>query len=213
MVVVLRVLEVVGLLAFGLSGALLAVRKGFDVVGVLLLAALTAGGGGVLRDLVLGRTPPAAFTDVAYGLAPLAAAALAFAASERLERLGRAVVLFDAVGLGVFCVGGTQVALAAGLGGVPAALLGVTTGVGGGLLRDVVARETPLLLSTGSNLYAIPALCGAGLVVARDELPVPGPVVLGVAAALVVVLRLLSVARGWHAPLPRAVVRRRRASP
>ena len=121
----------------------MAIRRDFDVVGIAILAVITALGGGILRDLVLGDTPPPAFTQWEYLVVPLAAAAVTFVAHPELERLTRTLLVFDAAGLGLFCVAGTVKALEYGLAPVAAAALGVTTAVGGGVLRDVIARETP----------------------------------------------------------------------
>jgi uncharacterized membrane protein YeiH len=193
-------LELIGVFAFGMSGALMAVRRDFDVIGIAMLAVITAIGGGVLRDLLIGDTPPPAFTDWPYLVVPLGAAALTFFAHPALERLTRALLLFDAAGLGLFCVTGTVKSLDYGLGPVAAAALGVTTAVGGGLLRDVIARETPALVRPDSELYAVPAIAGALVVAVAWELDAYTPVV-GAAAALTVFgVRLLALRRGWSAP-------------
>ncbi len=194
------VLEAVGAFAFATSGAVLAVRRGFDVIGILMLAVLTAIGGGVLRDVILGATPPTALTRWPFYAAPIAAAVATFFFSATIERLGRLVLLFDAAGLGVFCVAGTVKALDYGLGPVPAVALGVTTGVGGGLLRDVVARETPVLFRADSELYAIPAIAGCLAVAVVYELGAYGPVAAVVCALAIFGVRLAALVRGWRAP-------------
>ena len=193
-------LELVGLFAFATSGALMAIRRDFDVIGIAMLAVITALGGGILRDLVLGDTPPPAFTEWEYLVVPLAAAAVTFFAHPALERLMRALLLFDAAGLGLFCVTGTVKSLDYGLGPVAAAALGVTTAVGGGLLRDVIARETPALVRPDSELYAVPAIAGALLVAVAWELGAYEPVVGAAAAIAVFGVRLLALRRGWRAP-------------
>ena len=123
---VVLVLELVGLYVFATSGALLAIRKGFDLVGIVILALLTALGGGILRDLIIGDIPPAAFTNVAYLVIPPAAAAVTFFAHPVVQRLSFTMLVFDAAGLGLFCVTGTLKALDVGLGPVQAVLLGIT---------------------------------------------------------------------------------------
>jgi uncharacterized membrane protein YeiH len=148
--------ELVGIFAFAVSGALMAIRKDFDVVGIVLLAGITALGGGVARDLVIGAIPPTAFTHLGYFLTPVAAAAVTFFAHPAFERLTTAVLVFDAAGLGLFCVGGTLKALAYGLSPLPAAALGVLTGVGGGVLRDVIAREIPALVRPDTSCTPCP---------------------------------------------------------
>ena len=104
-------LDLTGIFAFGISGALMAIRRDFDIVGIAILAVITALGGGILRDLVLGHTPPPAFTRWEYLVVPLAAAAVAFVAHPELERSMRTLLVFDAAGLGLFCVAGTVKAL------------------------------------------------------------------------------------------------------
>ena len=120
------VLDLVGIFAFGISGALMAIRRDFDVVGIAILALVTALGGGIIRDLVLGDTPPPAFTRWEYLFVPLAAAAVAFVAHPEFERLAGTLLVFDAAGLGLFCVAGTVKALDHGLAPLAAAVLGVT---------------------------------------------------------------------------------------
>jgi uncharacterized membrane protein YeiH len=197
---VLAVIEAVGVFAFAISGALLAVRRGFDIVGILVLAIITAMGGGVLRDVLLGATPPAAFSDWPYFAAPAAAALITFLFHPAVERLMRTVLVFDAAGLGLFCVAGTVKALEYGLGPLPATALGVTTGVGGGLLRDIVARDTPVLVDPRSELYAIPAIAGALIVSIAWHLDAYRPIVGAAVAGLIVLVRLLALSRGWRAP-------------
>ncbi len=128
-----QVLDLVGIFAFALSGALLAVRKQFDIVGMIVLAGATALGGGIIRDLLIGAVPPVAFTNTTWLMLPAVAAVLTFFFHPHLQRLHVAVQVCDAAGLGLFCVSGTAKALAYGLGPAPAVVLGVVTGIGGGL--------------------------------------------------------------------------------
>ncbi|HVL97491.1 MAG TPA: TRIC cation channel family protein [Solirubrobacteraceae bacterium] len=206
---VLAVIEALGVLAFALSGALLGARRGFDVVGIVVLAALTAMGGGVLRDVLLGDTPPAAFREWPYFAAPIVAAAVTLLFHPAIERQLRTVLVLDAAGLGLFCVAGTVKALDHGLDVLPAAALGVTTGVGGGILRDVVARETPVIVSADSELYAIPAAAGALVVAGAWHLDLYAPVLGPVVAAAIFAVRLVALRRGWRAPSAQTLARRR----
>ena len=196
-------LEAIGVFAFALSGALLAVRRGFDIVGIFVLAIVTAIGGGVLRDVILGDTPPTAFTEWPYLAAPLLAAAVTFFFHPALERLERLVLLFDAGGLGFFSVAGTLKALEYGLGPLAAAALGVTTGVGGGLLRDIVARETPVVVSPNTELYAIPAIVGTLLIAIAWDLDLYFSALGPAVAAGIVLVRVLALEFGWRAPTAR----------
>ncbi|WP_434993508.1 trimeric intracellular cation channel family protein [Arthrobacter sp. Ld5] len=191
--------DLLGVFFFAVSGSLLAARKGFDLVGSLLLASLASLGGGVARDLIL-NVPPAAFTDPVYLVPPLLATALVYFVFSGVERGKRVLVVFDAGGLALFCITGTLKALDAGLHPVSAALLGVTTAVGGGLLRDVVANEVPQLFDP-RDIYALPAMLGS-VVVTVLYLTGTFTLVTGtVAASLVFSLRVLAWRYGWHAPL------------
>jgi len=195
------VFDLLGLFVFATSGALLAIRKDFDAVGIVLLAELTATGGGLLRDLIIGVTPPAMFTNLGYLLVPVAAAAVTFFVHPAVERLMTPVLIFDAAGLGLFCVTGTLKALDHGLGPLQAAALGVTTGVGGGVLRDIVAREIPALVRPDTELYAVPALAGSLVVVAAQPLHHAQLAIEVGAALFIFVFRLVALVRGWRAPL------------
>jgi uncharacterized membrane protein YeiH len=193
------ILDLLGIFVFALSGGLVAVRKQLDVFGVLILAGTTGLGGGFLRDVLIGATPPAALDDWRYLIVPVAAGLLAFAYHPALGRMERAVTVLDAFGLALFCVSGALKALDYGLGPVPAALLGMTTGIGGGLLRDILAGRVPVVFR--GELYAIPALAGSAVAVlgVRADLPL---VPVAVAGALVcLVWRLLALWRHWRAPV------------
>ena len=157
-------LNLAGTFVFGLSGGLAAVRARLDFFGVIVLAAVVALAGGITRDLLIG-TPPATFRDWRYLAAAGAAGLVSFFAAPRLERINRQILIFDALGLAVFCVTGATKAVGFGLGPLQATLLGAITGIGGGMLRDVLLSETPTVLRR--ELYAVPALLGAAVVVAR----------------------------------------------
>ncbi|MDE3229853.1 MAG: trimeric intracellular cation channel family protein [Chloroflexota bacterium] len=197
-------LNVVGMFVFAISGALLAVRKQYDIVGMAVLAEITAIGGGTLRDLILGAVPPAAITDPFSFIAPIAATLLTFFAYERINRIQAAVLVFDAAGLGVFCVVGTVKALAWGMGPISAIALGVITAVGGGIMRDVLAREAPAVMRSDSELYFLPALLGSIIIVVVNSLHLYGAVAAGLAALLVFALRLAALRFHWGAPSPRS---------
>ena len=196
----LTVLDLVGIFVFALSGGLVAVRKELDIFGVLVLAGITGLGGGFLRDLLIGAVPPASLADWRYLLVPVAAGLVTFWFHPALGRRERLVTVFDAAGLGLFCVTGALKALSFGLGPVPSALMGMLTGIGGGILRDLLAGRVPVVLR--GELYATPALVGAGLAVLGAELGLRTAVVAIPAAAICVGWRLLAVRRGWHAPRP-----------
>lgn len=198
--VLLDVLELSGIFVFAISGGLVAVRKHLDIFGVLVLAGTTGLGGGFLRDVLIDAAPPAALTDWRYLIVPVAAGVLTFVLHPALGRYERVVNVFDAAGLGLFCVTGALKALDYGLGPVPAALMGMVTGIGGGMARDLLAGRVPVVFS--SELYATPALAGATWAVVGSQLgwsiwwvALPG-------VALCFLWRVVAVLRDWRAPLP-----------
>jgi uncharacterized membrane protein YeiH len=158
-------LNLAGTFVFGLSGGLAAVRARLDLFGIVTLSAVVGLAGGITRDLLIG-TPPATFRDWRYLAAAGAAGLVCFFAGPVLERIQRSVLVFDAIGLGLFCVTGATKALDFGVGPAQAILLGAITGIGGGILRDVLLREIPTVLR--HDLYAIPALLGAAVLVLRS---------------------------------------------
>ncbi|MGY1838172.1 MULTISPECIES: trimeric intracellular cation channel family protein [unclassified Modestobacter] len=200
----MQVLDLIGVFAFAVSGALMAIGRDHDVVGIAILAVVTALGGGIIRDLVLGDTPPPAFTRWQYLVVALAAAGVTSVAHPWLGRLSRHLLVFDAAGLGLFCVAGTEKALDHGLAPVAAALLGVTTAVGGGVLRDVLARETPALFRADSELYAVPAVVGALVVGIASTFAAYSPAVGAGVAAAIFVVRVLALLRHWRGPRARS---------
>lgn len=200
----LLALDLTGTFAFGLNGALTAVRAvRLDLVGVLTLGMMTALGGGIIRDVLIGSLPPATFSDLLYLGVAAGGALVAFFLSVELERFTGLITVFDAVGLGVFCVTGASKAIEYGLGSVQAVLLGAITAVGGGTLRDVAVRRVPSVLT--SDFYAVPALVGAGLTVAAVETGIYGIISALVAAAVCFTIRMLGVRYGLSVPTtPRA---------
>jgi uncharacterized membrane protein YeiH len=200
-----RGLELLGLFVFAISGGMLAVRTGFEVVGVTSLALVTALGGGIVRDLVLGDTPPLAFRDLWYLVVPLLAAVIVFVFHATIDRrLHRPVLVFDAMGLGLFAVTGAVKAAQFDTTVVGAVVLAVVTATGGGILRDVLANTEPQIFQRDSTLYAIPAASGATIIVvlARNDLYVSA--VGALVAAGVCLLRLAALRWGWRAPMPRS---------
>jgi uncharacterized membrane protein YeiH len=197
----LIVLDLVGIFVFAISGALVAVRKDLDVFGVLVLAGTTGLGGGFLRDVLIGATPPAALADWRYLLVPVVAGLVSFWFHPALGRMERQVNVFDAFGLALFCVTGALKALDYGLGPLPAALMGMVTGIGGGMARDLLAGRVPAVFR--GELYATPALAGAAVAVVLTEYAdLPTLAVAALGGGLCLGWRLLAIRRGWQAPKP-----------
>lgn len=197
------ILDLLAILVFGISGGLMAVRMRLDIVGVVALATVTGLGGGWIRDVLIGSVPPAALADWRYLVTPAVAGIVTFFLHPAIGRMERAINVFDAFGLGLFSVAGAVKATEYGLGPLPATLLGVLTGVGGGVIRDVLIGRVPVILRKG-ELYAVPATTGAAIVVTGLQLDAPTTVVVVVGAAVTIVWRLLAIWRGWTAPEPPA---------
>jgi uncharacterized membrane protein YeiH len=195
---VLVVLDLVGIFVFAITGALVAVRKELDVFAVLVLAGTTGLGGGFLRDVLIGAVPPAALADWRYLLVPAAAGLVTFFFHPSLGRMERAINVLDAAGLALFCVTGALKAVAYGLGPVPAALMGMLTGIGGGMMRDVLTGRVPLVFR--GELYATPALVGAFIAVLGQEAGLRTAVVAAPAALVCFAWRVVAMRRGWNAP-------------
>jgi uncharacterized membrane protein YeiH len=200
--VLLLILDLLGVSVFAVSGGLVAVRRQLDIVGVLVLATVTGLGGGWLRDVLIGVTPPAALEDWRYLIAALGGGLVTFWFHPAIGRMDRVVHVFDACGLGLFCVAGALKASEHGLGPLPAAILGMLTGIGGGVVRDVLAGRVPVVFTRG-ELYAIPAVAGSAVAATGFELDLPTEYVAIPAAVLIVGWRLVAIRRGWQAPVPR----------
>lgn len=192
-------LDFLGTFAFAISGALVAVRHRLDLFGVLVLSFAAATAGGITRDVLLGATPPVALVDWRYLAVSVLAGITTFYWHEQVERLRNPVQLSDAVGLGLFAVVGASKALTAGVGPVGAVLLGVLTGVGGGIARDVLVAQVPAVLHR--ELYAVAALAGAIVFVAGREIGLPQAPAAVAGAALCFGVRWLAIRRGWRLPV------------
>jgi uncharacterized membrane protein YeiH len=195
------ILDLLAILVFGISGGLMAVRMRLDIVGVVALATVTGLGGGWIRDVLIGSVPPAALADWRYLVTPVIAGIATFFLHPAIGRMERAISVSDAFGLGLFSVAGAVKATEYGLGPLPATLLGLLTGVGGGVIRDVLVGRVPAVLRKG-ELYAVPATTGAAITVTGLQLGAPTTIVVVVGAAVTIVWRLLAIWRGWTAPEP-----------
>ncbi|MEY4606720.1 MAG: hypothetical protein RLY45_1480 [Actinomycetota bacterium] len=200
--VAFAVLEVIGTLAFAISGGAVAVRSGMDWLGVVVLAVVTAVGGGTLRDLLIGAEP-VWWIDREWPVLLAAAGGLAMiVVAHRTPRADvdsqRAALVADAVGLGAFTVTGVLLALEAGIAPWAAVVLGVVSGAGGGVLRDVLAQRRPLILV--GQIYALAALAGAAAVALLDEISAPAQLTRWLGVAIVVVIRIVAIRRQWSLP-------------
>lgn len=170
-----------------------------DLVGVVVLGTITALGGGIIRDVLLGALPPATFRDWRYLAVAVGSAVVAFLAQRYLTRVMRAINLFDAAGLSLFCVTGTAVAFAHGLGPFQSTILGAITAVGGGTLRDVIIRRVPTVLTSG--LYAVPALVGAAITAVALDARFYNTAVALAAALVCLAIRLAGLRYNLNLPI------------
>ena len=196
----LLVLDLVGIAVFALSGGLVGVEKKLDLFGVLALAATSALGGGIIRDLLLGIAPPATFTDARYLVVPVVCGVFVFYVHPAISRLQKPLIVLDAAGLGLFAVAGTQKALNAGLNASASVGIGMLTAIGGGVARDVLVREIPVVLHR--EIYATAAIAAAIVVVVGDEWNLNQSAVAIAGIVLAFSIRVISKWRGWSAPRP-----------
>jgi uncharacterized membrane protein YeiH len=194
-------LDLIGTFVFALSGATAGARRRLDIFGVLVLSFVAANSGGIVRDLLIGATPPAAISDWRYLAVSVLAGLVIFFWYPIINRLRNAVLIFDGAGLALFCVAGAQKALVFGLQPWMAALLGMLTGIGGGVARDGLLNDVPAVFR--SDIYAVAALAGASVVVIGDALQLPTTATALAGAALCFGLRLAAIRFGWHLPTAR----------
>jgi uncharacterized membrane protein YeiH len=192
-------LDLAGTFVFALSGAMAGVKKRLDLFGVLVLSFVAGTAGGIARDVLIGAIPPAAIKNWYYLVGALLAGLVTFRWHPHIDRLRSSVLVFDAAGLALVAVTGTQKALAYGAGPVEAALLGMLTGIGGGMVRDILVAVVPAVLR--SELYAVAALSGAGVVVLGSMLQLPSYAAAILGATLCFVLRFAAIRRGWGLPV------------
>jgi uncharacterized membrane protein YeiH len=195
------VLDLAGTFVFALSGAMAGVKRKLDVFGVLVLSFAAANTGGVTRDVIIGAVPPAAISDWRYVGVSLMAGLLTFYFPSAVKQRWNPVLVFDAAGLALFAVSGAKKALEYGLNPVTATLLGMLTGIGGGMARDILLSDIPAVLR--ADLYAVAALLGAAIVVSGYVLELPPGLAALVGAALCFGLRVLAMKWGWHLPVAR----------
>lgn len=198
----LLILGLTGTFVFALSGAIAGVKRRLDLFGVLVLSFAAGNAGGVIRDLLIGATPPAAIRDWRYLGVSVLAGVVTFWWSPLVDRIWSPVLVFDGAGLALFTVSGAQKALLYGLNPLMAALLGMLTGIGGGMMRDLLLAEVPTVLRT--DLYAVAALAGAAVVVAGAGLHLPSAAVMIAGALVCFSLRLGAIHYRWHLPIARS---------
>jgi len=188
-----------GTFAFALSGGLLGVKKGFDLFGVLFLSFVVAVVGGIMRDVLIGAVPPAAVTELHYFFIAIIAGLITFYWYSRVVSHQRQILLLDALGLALFAVLGAQKAIEHGINPLMAAIMGMLTGIGGGMTRDVLAGDIPFVLK--ADLYALAALAAGAIVAVGNVEKVPPSCSMLLGAGVCLFLRLMAIYRRWRAPI------------
>ncbi len=206
--IILSIIEIIGTVAFAVSGALIAIKAGFDIFGVIVVGAVTAVGGGITRDILIGRTPPAVFTRAYILIIACAVSAIVFVVAyvcrnkfkkidERVERVNN---YFDAIGLAAFSVMGVEIAFANSLWSNPilAIILGVLTGVGGGVMRDIFTENMPYIFK--KHIYALASLAGSALyyMIRLKTVSIAIPTIVGM--IVIITLRVLATLYLWNLP-------------
>ncbi|WP_143310879.1 trimeric intracellular cation channel family protein [Chitinophaga vietnamensis] len=194
----IHALELLGTFAFAISGATAAINKSYDVIGLLALAFITAIGGGTVRDLLIGATPVAWMTDELSNSAIIIAAIIASLFFSYVKRLHRWLTIFDAIGLGLFTITGINKGMAAGLPMPICVALGAITGTFGGMLRDVISGEQPILFTR--EIYAGASIIGGTLYIVGSNYNMPADLLQSVAVTVIVGIRLLSLHYNWQLP-------------
>lgn len=205
---IISIFEYIGIIAFSVSGTMIAIKQRMDLFGCLFLGATTALGGGAFRDIILGRLPPGMFMHYEYLLLAVCSSLLVFVPAylfkkkypTKVELIETVNNLFDAVGLGIFTVNGVQISLSQGYGEnmVLCVFLGMMTGVGGGLLRDIISNEIPVIFR--KHIYAIASLTGAICYFVLHKLQVSGILSTSLGVLVIFSLRLMATRYKWNLP-------------
>jgi uncharacterized membrane protein YeiH len=201
--VILTALDLLGTLVFAFSGSLVAARRGLDVFGFVVLALAAGTAGGVMRDVLIGATPPVALVDWRYSAACVLASLFVFVFGTQAIRIEPAIRVLDAFGLGLFAAAGTTKSLDLGLDPIASVILGVLTAVGGGIARDLLAGLVPAVLR--AEIYALAAAIGSVVIVVTVAFGLPPSFAAPIGAATATALRLAAMRFGWQAPRPRAM--------
>jgi uncharacterized membrane protein YeiH len=196
-------LDLLGTVAFAASGALTGVRKQMDILGVVMLGIVTATGGGVLRDVLMNDLPPFCFKNETYLYLAVAASLVVFITPRRFEQQRSLLLMLDALGLGTFAVIGTTKALTYQLGFMGAIIMGVMTATCGGLVRDVLCNEIPLILQR--EIYASACIIGCTALYIMQKAGVPQTLALPASALAIIAIRSAAILYGWQ--LPRKAIR------
>lgn len=191
--------EIIGTIAFAISGAVTGIKKKLDLFGIIFLAVTTAVGGGIFRDLIIGNTPPAAFTNPTSCIISIITSLIVFLFYEKIKKLKNIIMSSDALGLGVFTAIGCRAAIVHGAGNAFFIItMGLITGVGGGMLRDVLAENVPFILR--KEIYAVASIIGAVCFYCIRGF-LPEIISMYICCAIVFIIRILSVIYDLNLPV------------
>lgn len=205
---IINVFECIGIIAFSVSGTMIAIKQRMDLFGCIFLGATTAMGGGAFRDIILGRFPPGMFMHYEYLLLATLSSLLVFIPAylfkknyvTKVEIIETVNNIFDAVGLGIFTINGVQISITQGYGDniVLCVFLGMITGVGGGLIRDIISNEIPVIFR--KHIYALASITGAVFYFLFYQLRVDGVLSTSISLLIIFSLRLMATHRKWNLP-------------
>lgn len=193
--------DLVGTAAFAASGAVAGVRKKMDLYGVIFLGVVTAVGGGTLRDIVVGRIPPFIFRDYNYLIISILISLMTFYFHRLIERRFKFLLIMDALGLGIFTVIGTSIGMEFNIGMIGSVFLGVMTGTFGGMIRDVLQQEVPLVLQR--EIYASACIVGGFFYILAHKMGLSETFSVTLAVIVVFSIRLISIFKNWNLPKPK----------
>ena len=196
------IFEILGTAVFAITGALKAVKHNLDILGILVLASITGTGGGILRDIILGDTPPAAFRDETFFIVSIISALLVFFLAPDIVKIWKVIRIGDAIGLGLFAAIGASKGISYEMGIIGVVLTGALTATGGGILRDILVNEVPLVIR--KDFYATAAVIGSLLLIGADKIHIHQTAAILSAAALTTGLRLLAMKLNLSLPKPEA---------
>lgn len=206
--IVFYIAEIIGIVAFAVSGAMIAIDRGLDLFGVVFITVINSFGGGIMRDIIIGEIPPKMFYSFEYLIYAVSSAVVVMVLAAVLKdkffrnrvAIDKTINIFDAIGLGTFAIVGVRAGITAGFGDnvFLCVFLGMTTGIGGGILRDLLSREKPLVLV--KQIYAIAAIFGAILYYYLQKFNMNDTVSIVIPVLFVVVIRMLAAYFKWDLP-------------
>ncbi|MDE0597642.1 MAG: putative membrane protein YeiH [Dokdonia donghaensis] len=192
------IIDILGTVSFAISGALTAMRKKLDVFGILIIALVTSVGGGTLRDILIGKTPVSWMLNMTFVYVIFGATLVAIIFRSYLKYVRRSLFLFDTIGIALYTIAGVQIATAAGLHPVVCVVLGTISACFGGVLRDILCNEIPIIFH--KEIYATVCILGGSVYLASSTAGLPQSIAMLVAGCIIIIVRTLAVVKEWSLP-------------